>query len=70
MSNKTYNHLLNRFESLGLNNIIKDIIEYQNQIRLYAGFFLKRSSSKKNFHFDWRGNLKNNAFTLSSKLNP
>ena len=46
----------------------RDIIECQNHLRLYAGFFLKRSSSKKSFHHDWTGSLKNNAFTLLTPL--
>ena len=64
----TYNIFLKGFESFGLDRILKDIIEYKNKIRLYAGFFLKRSESKKNFHFDWSGQLKNNAFTLLTPL--
>tara|TARA_Y100001968_G_scaffold315463_1_gene342093 strand:+ start:254 stop:967 length:714 start_codon:yes stop_codon:yes gene_type:complete len=64
----TYNLFLQGFEELGLSKLLKDIIEYQDQIRLYAGFFLKRSSSKKNFHCDWRGELQNNAFTLITPL--
>ena len=66
----TYNLFQKGFHSLGLDKIFrdKDIIECQNQLRLYAGFFLKRSSSKKSFHFDWKGNLKNNAFTLLTPL--
>ena len=66
----TYNLFLKGFHSLGFDEFFRDrdIIECQNQLRLYAGFFLKRSSSKKNFHFDWRSNLKNNAFTLLTPL--
>ncbi len=64
----TYNMFLKGFESLGLDKLLKDIIECENQLRLYAGFFLKRSSSKKNFHVDWNGRLKNNAFTLLTPL--
>ena len=66
----TYNLFLEAFRSLGLSELFKDkgIIECQNQLRLYAGFFLKRSSSKKNFHVDWNGSLKNNAFTLLTPL--
>ena len=66
----TYNLFLQGFQSLGLDKCFRDkeIIEYQNQLRLYAGFFLKRSSSKKNFHYDWTGSLKNNAFTLLTPL--
>ena len=66
----TYNLFLRGFQSLGLDKFFKnrDIIECQNQLRLYAGFFLKRSSSKKNFHNDWTGSLKNNAFTLLTPL--
>ena len=67
---KTYNLFLKGFKSLGLDKLFRDrgIVECQNQLRLYAGFFLKRSSSKKNFHIDWNGNLKNNAFTLLTPL--
>tara|TARA_B100000945_G_C20342732_1_gene578222 strand:+ start:280 stop:1005 length:726 start_codon:yes stop_codon:yes gene_type:complete len=64
----TYNIFLKAFEKLGLNNFLNDIIDYKNQCRLYAGFFVKRSSSKKNFHRDWGGNLKNNAFTLLAPI--
>tara|TARA_Y100001968_G_scaffold222292_1_gene205071 strand:- start:895 stop:2589 length:1695 start_codon:yes stop_codon:yes gene_type:complete len=64
----TYNLFLKGFETLGLEKILKDIIEYDTKLRLYAGFFLKRSTSKKNFHVDWQGNLKNNAFTLLTPL--
>ena len=66
----TYKIFLKGFESLGLDKIFRDsdIIECKNQLRLYAGFFLKRSSSKKNFHIDWNGSLKNNAFTLLTPL--
>ena len=66
----TYNLFLKGFHSLGLDKFFRDrdIIECQNQLRLYAGFFLKRSSSKKNFHTDWTGLLKNNAFTLLTPL--
>ena len=66
----TYNLFLKGFKSLGLDKIFRDsgIIECQNQLRLYAGFFLKRSSSKKNFHNDWTSRLKNNAFTLLTPL--
>ena len=64
----TYNHFLKGFQSLDLQEVLKGIIEYKNQLRLYAGFFLKRSSSKKNFHFDWTNKLKNNAFTLLTPL--
>ncbi len=66
----TYNLFLKGFHSLGLDKFFRDrdIIECQNQLRLYAGFFLKRSSSKKNFHYDWKGTLKNNAFTLLTPL--
>ena len=67
---KTYNLFLKGFHSLGFDEIFRDrdIIECQNQLRLYAGFFLKRSSSKKSFHNDWNGSLKNNAFTLLTPL--
>ncbi len=64
----TYKIFLKGFESLGLDKLLNDIIDYENQLRLYAGFFLKRSISKKSFHFDWRGHLKNNAFTLLTPL--
>jgi len=66
----TYNLFLEGFQSLGLDKLFRDkgFIECQNQLRLYAGFFLKRSSSKKNFHKDWAGLLKNNAFTLLTPL--
>ena len=66
----TYNLFLKAFESLSLDKFFREkgIIEFQNQLRLYAGFFLKRSSSKKNFHNDWTGRLKNNAFTLLTPL--
>ena len=66
----TYNLFLQAFRSLGLDELFrgKNIIEFQNQLRLYAGFFLKRSSSKKNFHNDWNTSLKNNAFTLLTPI--
>ena len=64
----TFNLFLKGFESLDLDKLLRDFIEFENQIRLYAGFFLKRSSSKKNFHKDWTGLLKNNAFTLLTPL--
>jgi len=64
----TYNLFLKGFESLGFGELFRDIIECENQLRLYAGFFLKRSSSKKNFHLDWESPLKNNAFTLLTPL--
>ena len=64
----TYNLFLKAFKSLGIDKIFQDIIEYENQLRLYAGFFVKRSSSKKNFHLDWKGSLKNNAFTLLTPI--
>ena len=64
----TYNLFLKGFKSFGLEKIFQDIIEYENQLRLYAGFFVKRSSSKKNFHLDWNGSLKNNAFTLLTPI--
>ena len=66
----TYNLFLKGFESLDFDKLFSDrgIIECQNQLRLYAGFFLKRSSSKKSFHNDWNGSLKNNAFTLLTPL--
>ncbi len=64
----TYNSFLKGFELLGLNRKLNEFIEYENQIRLYAGFFLKRSSSKKNFHIDWNSKLRNNAFTLLTPL--
>ena len=64
----TYNLFLQGFRSMGLNKLFSDTIDVKKGLRLYAGFFLKRSSSKKNFHMDWKGNLKNNAFTLLTPL--
>ena len=66
----TYNLFLKGFKSLGLDKIFIDrgIIECDDQLRLYAGFFLKRSSSKKNFHVDWVRCLENNAFTFLTPL--
>ena len=65
---ETYNLFFKAFRKTGLNELLKDTIEYKNQLRLYAGFFLKRSSSKKNFHMDWNAQLENNAFTLLTPL--
>ncbi len=64
----TYNSFLKAFESFGFDQILKDVIERENGLRLYAGFFLRRSSSKKSFHKDWTSKLKNNAFTLLTPL--
>ncbi len=66
----TYNLFLKGFQSLDLDKLFRErgIIECKNQLRLYSGFFLKRSSSEKNFHRDWSGSLKNNAFTLLTPL--
>ena len=66
----TYNLFLQGFQSLGLDKffIDGDIIECDKQLRLYSGFFVKRSSSMKNFHKDWHQSLKNNAFTLLTPL--
>ena len=64
----TYKIFLDAFVSCGFDKILNNIIEYKNRLRLYAGFFLKRSSSKKNFHCDWTNRLQNNAFTLLTPL--
>ena len=56
------------FQLFSLPDLLKEIIDYSSEIRMYAGFLVERSSSKISYHIDWGEKLHNNAFTLITPI--
>ena len=66
----TYEFFRTIFFSCGVAGAVAERISFKNELRLYSGFFVTRSTcSRPDFHFDWL-NCNNDAFTVLMPLTP
>ncbi len=66
---RSYKVFLDCFERLGLAKAFSTIVDYEVNLVLYCGFFVRRSRcTEYNFHLDWLDGCDNNAFTLIAPL--
>ena len=65
----TYHHFLSYFETMGLNDIFKKVIDVDSKIIVYSIFFVVRSKISEHYwHVDFETGTNVNAFTLLTPL--